>query len=278
MYFALATGKGFTQFELLSDPSLLINADKLGISRNYVVMGLFGIFLIAFWVFVTCVRKFHRKTLTSVLTGYDRFRFRRFWFAFAVWAVLVLITFFVDLLTSPESYTYTFSRDGFSFSTVAALLGSVVIMLICVPFQSGFEESFFRGYAMQGLAQAFRNGIIPLLITSVLFGLVHMDNPEVKKYGAGIMLLYYSCFGLFLGAITLLDEGLELALGIHIANNLVSSILVTSDESALKTYSLFTTGSGNAYIEFVVWIVCALITFLILMRRYRWKNFSLLVK
>jgi hypothetical protein len=36
-----------------------------------------------------------------------------------------------------------------------------------------------------------------------------------------------------------MDEGMELALGFHAANNLVSALLVTSDWSAFQTHSIF---------------------------------------
>jgi hypothetical protein len=36
-----------------------------------------------------------------------------------------------------------------------------------------------------------------------------------------------------------MDEGMELALGFHAANNLVGALLVTSDWSAFQTHSIF---------------------------------------
>jgi hypothetical protein len=54
------------------------------------------------------------------------------------------------------------------------------------------------------------------------------------------MFVYYIGTGLF-GILTLMDEGMELALGFHAANNLVGALLVTSDWSFkhiryLRTY------------------------------------------
>ncbi|MEX0361926.1 MAG: CPBP family glutamic-type intramembrane protease, partial [Allomuricauda sp.] len=78
----------------------------------------------------------------------------------------------------------------------------------------------------------------PLLITSVLFGVMHAANPEVEKLGMGIM-VYYIGTGLFLGILTLMDEGLELALGFHAANNLITALLVTADWTAFQTNSIY---------------------------------------
>ena len=45
--------------------------------------------------------------------------------------------------------------------------------------------------------------------------------------------------GFFFGIITLLDEGIEIPIGLHIANNLVTALLVTADWTALQTESVF---------------------------------------
>ena len=81
---------------------------------------------------------------------------------------------------------------------------------------------------MQGFGNLARNKWFPLVMTSLVFGLMHIFNPEVSKMGY-IVLVYYIGTGLFLGLMTLMDEGLELALGFHAANNLIGALLVTTD-------------------------------------------------
>jgi membrane protease YdiL (CAAX protease family) len=131
---------------------------------------------------------------------------------------------------------------------------------------------------MQGLAQVTKSGIVPLIITSLLFSLLHMDNPEAKSFGWGIMFPYYALFGFFLGALTLLDEGLELALGIHCANNLISSLLVTTPSGVLKTDAIFIATNENPQADFIMWLIIASLSFIIFWLKYRWKNFNLLIK
>jgi hypothetical protein len=67
---------------------------------------------------------------------------------------------------------------------------------------------------------------------------MHVANPEVTKLGYGILFFYVGT-GLFLGVITLMDEGLELALGFHAANNLITALLVTADWTAFQTDSIY---------------------------------------
>jgi hypothetical protein len=114
----------------------------------------------------------------------------------------------------------------------------VVIGVLLIPIQTSTEEYVFRGYLMQGFANLAKNKWFPLLMTSLIFGGVHFWNPEVSKLG-NIIFIYYIGTGLFLGVLTLMDEGMELALGFHAANNLVGALLVTSDWSAFQTHSIF---------------------------------------
>lgn len=95
-----------------------------------------------------------------------------------------------------------------------------------------------RGYLMQGLGVLARNRWVPLVVTSFFFGILHIFNPEVQKLGMGIMVFYIGT-GLFLGVITLMDDGLELALGFHAANNLTAALLVTADWTAFQTNSIY---------------------------------------
>jgi membrane protease YdiL (CAAX protease family) len=77
---------------------------------------------------------------------------------------------------------------------------------------------------MQGFANLARDKWFPLLMTSVIFGGMHIFNPEVSKIGY-IILVYYIEHRI-VGIVTLMDEGMELALGFHAANNLVGALLI----------------------------------------------------
>ncbi len=255
---------------LTRDPNKLFNYEYMQVDKNLVLAALLGIFVVTAVGFLLCILKLHKKTITSILSGYEKFRFRRFWFAFAVWGALLVITVLVSYAIQPEEFKIDFNLPGFLISTV--------LMLVFMPIQTGVEEAVFRGYLVQGLSQVFKNGFVPVLITSLFFGAVHMSNPEVREYGWAIMLVYYVVFALFMGCLTLLDEGLELAFGIHFANNFISSILISVPGSVLRTYSVFETKSGDPRSEIVLWFCMALVSFMIFWWRYRWKNFKLIIK
>lgn len=117
---------------------------------------------------------------------------------------------------------------------------------------------------------------VPLLFTSVIFGVMHAANPEVEKLGY-ISMVYYIGTGLILGIMTLMDEGMELALGYHAGNNILTALLVTTDWSALQTDAIFVDTSEPAAgffdIIFPVLVIYP-IMLLILAKIYKWKHWK----
>lgn len=174
---------------------------------------------------------------------------------------------FANYLVSPEDFLWNFQPVPF------AILCLLSVLLI--PFQAGFEEYFFRGYLMQGVGLLVKNRWIPLLFTSVVFGLVHAANPEIEKLGYGLM-VYYIGVGLFLGVITLMDDGLELSLGFHISNNIFIALLITSSWSALQTPSLFKDFSEPSLETEVLLPLLVFFPLLlyIFAKKYGWQNWK----
>ena len=128
---------------------------------------------------------------------------------------------------------------------------------------------------MQWLGLLSKNRWVPLFLSSILFGLAHFANPEVSKMGYKIMFFYIG-MGFLLGIVTLMDDGLELALGIHFANNFFACILSTSDWSVFQTPSLFKELSAPG-IEFYHIILMFTLYFLIIFifaKKYNWASWK----
>ena len=176
-----------------------------------------------------------------------------------------IVTTLIDYNLSPEDFVWNFEMVPF--------LIMALIAIVMVPLQTSFEEYLFRGYLMQGLGVLARNRWVPLLVTSVIFGGLHLWNPEVDKMGYVIM-VYYIGTGLLLGIMTLMDDGLELALGFHAGNNLIGAMLVTADWTAFQTNSILKDVSDpQAGVDVVVPVIVVYPIFLFLMAKmYHWKN------
>ena len=171
----------------------------------------------------------HNQPMVAVTTARKKIDWGRFLFGFSLIAVTTIFFTALDYYTYPEDFELQFRLVPF--------LILAVIAIVMMPLQTSFEEYFIRGYLMQGIGAMARNKWVPLIITSVIFGGLHFFNPEVEKLG-NIVMVYYIGTGLFLGIITLMDEGLELALGFHAGNNIFASLLVTADWTVFQTNSI----------------------------------------
>ena len=116
----------------------------------------------------------------------------------------------------------------------------------------------FRGYAMQGLARLTRRPAVIAIASSVLFTLPHLLNPEVMQYGLLVMAANYFAIGMLLATITLRDGRLELAIGVHAANNVFLAVIANYEESALQTESIFTARELDPYYSLVALVAGAL--------------------
>ena len=209
----------------------------------------------------------HRRKLTSLTTARPKTDWKRIIFAFVLWTILSGGFIALDIYLAPEDYVYNF-RPGPFFVLL-------IIAVLFIPLQTSFEEYYMRAYLMQGIGVMARNKWLPLLITSTIFGLLHILNPEVDKLGYGIMIFYIGT-GLFLGIITLMDDGIELALGFHAANNLTAAILVTADWTAFQTDSLYRDVSqpGLGWDVFLPVVIIYPILLLLFAQKYGWKNWK----
>ncbi|KDN54393.1 CPBP family intramembrane glutamic endopeptidase [Flavobacterium seoulense] len=224
-------------------------------------------FVFAFAGIYFVVKYLHKQTFLSVTTSRKKVDWGRVFFSFGLWAAFSIVSTLVYYFMNPTLYVLDFKPVPF------AIL--FVIAVALVPIQTSTEEYVFRGYLMQGFGNLALNKWFPLLMTSVIFGAMHLSNPEVTKIG-NIVFVYYIGTGLFLGIITLMDEGMELALGFHAANNLIGALLVTSDWSAFQTHSIFKDMSEpQAGLDIIlpVALVYPVVLF-IFSRKYQWTNWK----
>ncbi len=227
--------------------------------------------LLAFAVFLgglfLWVKYVHHQPIKKLTTTRKKVDWSRFWFAFILVAVFNIGVTLFDYYSNPEDFALNFQLEPFLYL--------LIISILLIPIQTSFEEYFFRGYLMQGLGILFRNRWIPLVLTSVVFGGLHYFNPEVTKLG-DIIMIYYIGTGFVLGIMTLMDEGIELALGFHAANNLVTALLVTADWTAFQTHSIFkdiSEPSAGWDVLIPVFLIYPLFLF-IMARKYKWSNWK----
>lgn len=227
--------------------------------------------LIPFAIFLGClffwVKMVHKQPLSALTTSRKKIDWGRFFFAFGLVGTFLIASILIDYFTNPEDYVWNFNLNKF--------LILAAISVVFIPLQTSFEEYFFRGYLMQGIGVWAGNRWIPLIVTSLIFGGLHYFNPEVAKLGNLIMISYIGS-GFIFGIMTLMDEGLELALGFHAANNMVVALLVTADWTAFQTESILKDVSNPSLgwdVLIPIFIFYPILLF-IMAKKYGWNDWK----
>ena len=163
------------------------------------------------------------------------------------------------------NFGYTFFNMGIVFTAFT--------LLVFYLFELKSISKIFESSINISLVNLFNSKLTPLLITSVIFGLLHGANPEVEKLGY-ISMVFYIGTGLFYGVTTLMDEGTELSLGLHAINNIVAAFFVTTNWAVFKTDALYVDTSEPSVgweMFFPVLVLYPMMLF-IFSKKYGWKN------
>jgi len=241
-----------------------------GINSNMGFTLLLLMFLGAITAFFFIFKPLHNREFRTLVTAGSRIRWNRTFFAFFIWLLLTLGIEGVFYLVDPGNYSFHFKLNTF--------IPLVIISVFILPIQTSMEELLFRGYLMQGIGIASKSRWLSLIITSVLFGLIHILNPEVQEFGFGVMMIYYISAGLLLGIITIMDDGLELALGLHAATNLAGSVFFGYEGAAIQTDSLLQTHEINPTMMTAGFIGVSIVFVLIMKYKYKWGSFNRLIE
>ena len=259
----LKTGNNMVEFQEAANDGFA----SLGIESNlYLVLLLFTLIMGLVGLLLS-IKFIHKRAIKTVITSRVKIDWNRVFYAFIVWFGISIVLMGLGYFLAPEDLVWNFKPIPFIIL--------VVISFLLIPLQTSFEELLFRGYLMQGLGALVKNRWFPLIVTSIIFGLLHGANPEVAKLGYGIMVFYIGT-GLLFGITTLMDEGTEIALGLHAANNIVAAIFVTTDWTVFQTHALFidTAEPSLGWETFVPVFIIYPILLVVFSKKYGWTNWQ----
>ncbi|MBE0679344.1 MAG: CPBP family intramembrane metalloprotease [Bacteroidales bacterium] len=238
--------------------------ELMGIDLNLGLALMVFPFILAFFTMIWIIKPLHNRSFGSVVNGGRRVRWGKMMFSAFVWMAMSALWLLYSVRSDPGTYTLN--------NTTGTLLILAALSVSLIPFQAAFEEILFRGYLMQGFAVLARNRWVPIVVTSLLFGLMHSLNPEVKEYGFLTMIPQYVFFGLVFAVLTMLDDGIELAIGAHAANNVFLSIFLTHKDSALQTPALYEQMNYYPWKDFTGLVMMSVVFVSIMAIVYRWKD------
>ncbi len=263
--FMVASKKSNSADELLEASSDAFMS--LGINSNLYLFVMILSFFFGLLALLFAIKFVHKRTIETLVTSRSIIDWNRFFYGFILWFTIALVTLVIDYFLNSENYIFNFQPIPFIIL--------ILVSFIFIPFQTSFEELLFRGYFMQGLGIWFKNAAVPLIVTSVVFGLLHSFNPEYEKLGPLVM-IYYIGTGFLFGITTLMDEGTELSLGMHAANNIVAAVFVTMNWSVFQTDALFIDNSEPSlhFEMFIpVFVIYPLVLF-VFSKKYGWQNWK----
>jgi membrane protease YdiL (CAAX protease family) len=259
----------------LSDPSVLSHLAAhpndlsiLGLDKNISLILMLFPFIASLVAFILLIKPLNGRRIKTIINGTSKIRWNHFFISGLVWLILSMTYLFVYLKADPSNFVIN--------NTTVSLVILTVVSLTLIPFQAALEEVLFRGYLMQGFARWVKNRWFPLVMTSVMFGLMHSLNPEVRDYGFLTMMPQYVVFGLVFGITTILDDGIEASMGAHAANNIFLCVMVTNQSSALQTDALFTQLKMAPWIELAGLAMSGILFVFILSKIFRWGKLSLI--
>ena len=224
-------------------------------------------FAIGLAFLLLAVKWVHKRKPKTLITSRKKIDWKRVFFAFILWFSIAVSMIGLEYVRHPENFVWNFNLVPFVIL--------VLIAVLLLPLQTSFEEILFRGYFMQAFGVLSRNALFPLLLTAVIFGLLHGANPEVDKLGS-LIYIYYIGTGLFFGIATLMDDGLELSLGMHAANNIVAAVFVTTNWTVFQTDALLVDISEpslgiQAFLP--VFVIYPIVLF-VYSKKYGWTNWK----
>ncbi len=243
------------------DPATGFNPDTLLLEGVDPIIG-FAVLLLGFipallGVFLV-VRFIHKRAFLTLVTPFRRVNWKRFFQGVLAFFIISASLTAADILLSPSDYKFTFDASRFGLLLLVALL--------LTPIQAITEELLFRGYLMQGLGLV-ANKWVAVVVSSFLFALIHLFNPEAASNPL-LALLGYFAIGMLLAMVTVRDNGLELAMGIHVINNLSAFLLVTYPLMGLELPAIYT-HVGELF------SIKALFMYLVIAALFYWAIFKL---
>lgn len=213
------------------------------------------------------VRFLHQRPALTVVTPFRSLNWRLIAWGAGLWLVPTVALSLVSLvLRSGEAPRWNYQPGLFW----PALAMAVTLLVI----QTSAEELFFRGYLLQWFRKLTGNIWVLAAMSGLLFGLPHLANPEVAGSSGTEWLpalAIYFATGFALAAVSVRSGTIELALGAHFINNFLNVVLVTSENSALGTTSLWV-DQAPGLVESALGSVVSAAVFIALAWRFRGRG------
>ena len=217
-------------------------------------------YIVFIMVTVVVVKRFLKFPFGKLIASERQFSGKYLTIGFWSMFVLCLGTSFLWKALEPEKFTYSLQQGwpvDFILSFLLLILAAFLEELLC--------RAYIAYFVKDDLEKRPRQSLIYCLSSAIVFTILHFQNPEVHGSGAIYAMVFYFIMGFALMAVYLRTGGIEAALGIHIANNLVSAWFFTYGDAALRTNAIFTQTSEIGPLTLLQAVFCTVISTVIVL-------------
>ena len=224
-----------------------------------------GLNIISYAIFLMSaalvISRFLKFPLRKLVNQNQTFCYRNLMTGFVSTFILGAGTTFIHMAIRPQDFTYSLGRlwpVDFLLAFVLVVLAALLEEVLC--------RSYIAYFVNDAMAEKPRQKIIYCLVSALVFTIFHFQNPEIVGKQAIYAMMFYFVMGFALMAVTLKTKGIEAALGIHIANNLVSAWLFTYDNAALATNAVFTQHNNIGPMMVIQSVFCIAVSVFLVIR------------
>ena len=203
----------------------------------------YGIYSLLFYL---CIRFIHKKKFLSLINTGKNIKWNRILKGAGLWVGIMVIFTLMSLMFYESNLSLNFNPGSF--------LLLLILSFLVFPIQASFEEIFFRGYLMQAIGLITKKPVVPLILTSLIFGVIHFFNGTNVTTSITIV-FSATILGLMLGIIVLGENGLETAMGAHIANNMYVAVVFNTSDSGLGGLPSLITTETTDPLSGIPWLI-----------------------
>lgn len=138
--------------------------------------------LLASWA---CLKYLEKMRLASLGFGFFRGCWREIWLGFAIAAVMIVAVVALQvvgggtrLMLNPLFWKSADGIRNLDFIGFGMILRNIGLGLILLALAAAFEELLFRGYPFQTLLRGGTPPVVPIVLLSAVFGIMHLGNPS----------------------------------------------------------------------------------------------------
>lgn len=181
-------------------------------------------------LFALAAPALYRRPMLTLITRASKFRWRIFFVGAAIWGSLLIAGTVIGVLLWPGELQWNFNASAF--------FPMLLVCVVMIPIQVASEEVVYRGLIPQALARAVRSDKAVIALSSILFALPHLLNPEAQAQ-PGLAFIAYGAISLGWALAVHWCGGLEISLGAHLINNVFGILIVGYANAVVTTAPLW---------------------------------------